>query len=211
VDTIKYSPAELLFGDSVVLDKNILIPKANQRKDIELSTFMKDRRQLQDQMILEAQRTQKSRAAQRADPEEKAITTFKNGQMVLLAYPESAVWKRKRPTKLGMVFRGPYKVLSHEGVEYTLEDLVTHERLKKLVFQLRPYHYDARFVDPQQMALKDRIEEFHVERIVSHSGSWKKIRDMEFVVKWTGYDEPEGGQKWADLKYNRTFRQYLRD
>jgi hypothetical protein len=211
VDTIKYSPAELLFGDSVVLDKNILLPRENQRKDRELSSFMKDRRQLQDQMILEAQRTQKNRAAHRADSEDKIITTFKNGQMVLLAYPESAVWKRKRPTKLGMVFRGPYKILSHEGVEYTLEDLVTHERLKKLVFQLRPYHYDARFVDPQQMAMKDHTAEFHVERIVSHSGSWRKIRDMDFVVKWKDYDDPEDGQKWVDLKYNQTFRQYLRD
>lgn len=210
IASIKYAPADLLFGTCNFLDKNILVPKGNAEDATTLSSWGKDRRAMQDFMIEQAQKVQCTAHAKRSDKPNKEYTVFRNGEYVLLAYPESSVWKRRSPTKLAMTFRGPYKVLSHEGTTYTLLDLVTNQKIQKLVFHLRPYHYDAKRVDPAEMALKDHQGEFYVEEVLSHTGNWKKKSSLRFVVKWCNYDEPEGDQLWADLKHNKSLHAYMR-
>jgi ribosomal protein L21E len=210
IATIRYSPAELLYGDSIVLDKNILLPRANRPADETLSNWSKDRRALQDAMIAQAVKVQRAAQEKRASSPDKQFTAFRNGEHVLIAYPDSAVWKRRQPHKLAMAFKGPYKVLSHEGMVYTLQNLVTNQRVKKLVFHLRPYKYDATRVDPKDMALKDHVGEYYVEQIVSHTGSWKRPTGLRFVVKWVGYPIPEGDQLWKDLRNVKQMHDYMR-
>ena len=209
VDTIKYSPAELLYGSSLMLDKNVLLPKANA-PPATLSSWGKDRRAMQDQMISEAQKQQAGKQQARATSSDEQHTTYRNGDYVLLAYPESGVWKRKQPCKLAMVLRGPYEVISHEGTVYTLRNLVTNQRIQKMVFHLRPYHYDATRTNPNDMALKDHQGDYYVEEVISHTGSWKRKASLRFVVKWVGYDEPDADQKWNDLKHVEQLHDYMR-
>jgi hypothetical protein len=210
IETIKYSPAELLYGSSLMLDKNILVPKANALSSTTLSQWGKDRRALQDFMIHEAQERQQKKQRKRADEPDLEYTTYRNGSYVLLAYPESSVWKRRQPSKLAMVLRGPYEVITHEGTTYTLRDLVTNQRVKKMVFHLRPYHYDPTRINPAEMALKDHVGEYEVESIISHTGKWTNKSSLRFVVKWVGYDEPEDDQRWGDLKHVEQLHDYMR-
>jgi hypothetical protein len=210
IETIKYSPAELLYGSSLMLDKNILVPKANALSSTTLSQWGKDRRALQDFMIHEAQEHQQKKQRKRADEPDLEYTTYRNGSYVLLAYPESSVWKRRQPSKLAMVLRGPYEVITHEGTTYTLRDLVTNQRVKKMVFHLRPYHYDPTRINPAEMALKDHVGEYEVESIISHTGKWTNKSSLRFVVKWVGYDEPEDDQRWGDLKHVEQLHDYMR-
>ena len=210
IATIQYAPADLLYGISNFLDRNILVPKDNVVAETTLSSWGKDRRAMQDLMIQRAQAQQCTAHAKRTDKPDTSYTTFRNGEYVLLAYPESSVWKRSAPTKLAMTFRGPFKVLSHEGTTYTLLNLTTNQQFKKMVFHLRPYRYDAARVDPKQMALKDHQGEFYVEQVLSHTGSWAKKSSLRFTVKWIGYPEPEPDQLWADLKHVQQLHDYMR-
>ena len=210
IDTLQYSPAELLFGDSILLDKNILLPKGNRVQRTDLTTFMKDRRTLQDRMIQRAQAHQKEvQKKHRSGGTQDKITIFNSGEYVLLAYPETAM-RTRRPRKLYMMHRGPYKVISHVEHRYTIENLITKKREDRPIFLLRPYYYDPTRTNPQDMALKDFKGEYYVERIIAHTGSWKTISRMTFTVKWFGYAEPETGQKWKDLKYVDEFHDYLK-
>ena len=44
--------------------------------------------------------------------------------------------------------------------------------------------------DPLAIAAKD-YEEFEIEFVISHSGNTKRKSDMDFQVRWLGYDESE--------------------
>ena len=210
VATIQYSPAELLYGSSLNLDKNVLLPRENRNEKELLSSWSKNRCALQDAMIKRAQEVQADSQAKRATPHPQQTTVFRNGDYVLVAYPESSVWKRKAPHKLAMSFKGPYKVLSHEGTVYTLQNMVTNQRTRKLLFHLRPYQYDKNRVDPAEMAYKDHQGEFYVEEVTSHTGDFKRLTSLRFVVKWIGYPIPEDGQLWKDLRNVKQCHDYLR-
>ena len=207
--TTKYAPAELLFGESVMLDRQILLPKENWEETIDLGSWCKDRRTLQDKMIARAQQGQQKVQDRHLAKQPDTVTEFRSGEYVLLAYPETAM-RTRRPSKLCMMHKGPYKVHSHINHEYTIENLVTHEREQRPIFMLRPYYYDATRTNPQDMALKDFRQEFYVEAIVAHNGSWKKLNQMTFTVKWFGHEQTDDDQKWSDLRLVDKMHDYLR-
>jgi hypothetical protein len=79
------------------------------------------------------------------------------------------------------------------------------------VSQLTPFVYDEQRSSPAEAATADR-REFFVERIMGHTGSPKKKLDMQFHVRWVGY-EPEA-DTWEPYKNVRTtsaLHQYLID
>ena len=51
------------------------------------------------------------------------ITQFDINSFVLVLYPKSAMGQRA-PTKLHTHWKGPMRVISNQGAEYTLHDLV---------------------------------------------------------------------------------------
>jgi hypothetical protein len=211
ISTILHSPAQLVFGSNAVLDKNILLPRKNRTPlEDDAHTYLKDRVALQDLMIKRAQNRSKTLHQSHKQKSPTEITTYKHGDFVLLAYPESSVWKRRRPHKLGMMYTGPYKVIKKgKDNTYLLENLVTKERKEKLVFHLRPYHFDPTRTNPQDMAMKDHQGEFYVERIVGHTGKFTKPSGLRFSVKWLLYPEIEHGQLWKDLKNVDKMAEYL--
>ena len=50
------------------------------------------------------------------------------------------------------------------------QNLVTDEIEDYYVTRLREFHYDERYVDPRDIALRDR-EEFFIEKILAHRGN----------------------------------------
>jgi hypothetical protein len=77
---------------------------------------------------------------------------------------------------------------------------------------LRPFLYDTNFIDPRDVAMKDAISTFTVECILEHSGNMKKYGDMDFKVRWVGYDESEDlWLPWKELRDNAQLHLYLRE
>jgi hypothetical protein len=75
---------------------------------------------------------------------------------------------------------------------------------------LHPYHYDdINGLQPEDVALKD-TGEFRVDSIIRHTGDPKRKSDMDFLVKWMGYDDSHNmWLPWSSLRNNPKLHLYL--
>ena len=59
--------------------------------------------------------------------------------------------------------------------------LVTDEIEDYHVTRLREFRYDERYVDPRDIALRDR-DEFYVEKILAHHGDVGRLKTLAFML-----------------------------
>ena len=115
-------------------------------------------------------------------------TEFAIGSWVLAEY-HSSIIRKGPPSKLNTQLRGPYKVVSRELDKYTLYNSVYRKNEDIHISLLRPFLYDANYIDPKEVAMKDAISTFTVERIIEHAGNRRQVSSLDFKVRWLGYDE----------------------
>ena len=183
-----YSPAQVLFGERVQLDRNILLPKsARNDPKLTITEWMIKHRDIQDNVTevakeLAAADDRKNKVERTNSDKENGNTEFAIGSYVLVSYPRTDYGQR-RPNKMHVMHKGPYEVVNREGNNYQLRNLVSKTLGWKLLFLLRPYHYDATRTDPQTVALMDHDNDFYVERILGHKGRWSRTTQMTFTVR----------------------------
>ena len=75
---------------------------------------------------------------------------------------------------------------------------------------LHPYLYDpANGLQPPAVALKDKGE-FRVESILRHTGNPTRKSEMDFLVRWEGYDASHDlWLPWSSLRNNPKLHAYL--
>ena len=121
-------------------------------------------------------------------------------QTISLSYPENQSGVRKPPAKLLTHRKGPFLVLSHEGLAYRIKKSFTDQKVTIVhVSRLEIFRYDA--VDPVAVAAKDK-REFIVEAIREHVPVHQPAKNeptLEFFVKWKGY--PESENSWVPWRY----------
>ena len=55
-------------------------------------------------------------------------------------------------------------------------------------------------MDPQKVVTHD-VDEFHIETILSHRGRFTSKRNLEFKVRWSGFDESfDTWEPWKNLR-----------
>jgi len=220
IETIGTSPAKLVFGERLDLDKNILLPADETVRSVTdaasqpLSEWVETQQMMQDAVVKRAQQMavkhamKHSSAAEDESGEIPVPTDFPIGSYVLMDYPAHSIGE-ERPHKLLAVRRGPYKVLAREGNTYRLMNLVTNkEEQPKQIHLLRPYFYDERHVDPVKMALKDYPDRYEVESISAHKGSFYRKSQLKLLVHWVGYKEPTW-EPWANVRLTQALIAYL--
>ena len=138
------------------------------------------------------------------------ITEYPVNSYVLVEYPTNA-YSRGEPTKFHSHWRGPMKVVSNTGMEYKLLNLVTNIVETHHIKRVKPYEYDERELTPEDIALKDN-QYFLVAQILAHKGNIKQKSTLRFKVKWANYGE-EGNtwEPWNTLRNNLVLHQYLRE
>ena len=78
------------------------------------------------------------------------MTEFDIGSFALLQFHDSSFVTRRRPSKLSMNYKGPYRVISRNDTRYETENLVNQEIFAVHVKELRPfYHNDT--INPKDM------------------------------------------------------------
>ena len=208
---IGVSPNDLVFGGKIDLHGGFLDAPTIVSKDIKIAQWSSEMINLQNKLIDIAQKRQ-------SEQDEKfllkkqggIITQFDKNSFVLVLYPASAMGQRA-PSKLHTHWKGPMRVISNNGAEYLLLDLVQNKKISVHVSRLKRFEYDPIHVDPLAIAAKD-YEEDEVELILEHRGSPKRKSDMDFLVRWLGYDETEDlWLPWSSLRTNTVLHQYLRD
>ena len=101
-------------------------------------------------------------------------------------------------------------MINRDGNEYLLRNLVTKKEEWKSVFLLRPFLFDIDRTQPEEVAIKDYQEQFFVEKILDHSGTWSRLGAMRFRIKWVGYEDLTS-EPFNELKHNEVFHKYLRE
>jgi len=129
---------------------------------------------------------------------------------VLVQYPHTAMGN-KPPSKLHTHWKGPMRVISNNGSEYKLHDLVQNKDISVHISRLKEFKHDNHHHDPLAIAAKD-YEEEPVEAILAHQGNPKRKTSMDFLVRWLGYDESEDlWLPWSALVNNTALHKYLRE
>jgi len=206
------SPASLLFGDAINLDRGIFIPMEVVEESKTLSQWSSDMLQTQLKLIHIAELRQISKDDSHIEKNAvEEVTVFEPNSFVLVSYPDGAMGPRP-PSKLHTNLRGPLRVLSHTGPHYKLYNLVDDkEEIHHVKALLQPYHYDSQQgLQPSAVALKDKGE-FKVESILRHTGDPKRKSEMDFLVRWEGYDATHDlWLPWSSLRNNPKLHVYLR-
>ena len=117
-----------------------------------------------------------------------------------------------RPTKLDALYRGPYRVAAVNKDRYTLNNLVTGKfETDKSVHSLKLFKYDATRTNPRDIALKDSTDMYLVERIVQHKGSVQRKSELQFLVKWLGYNDSfNTWEPFSSVRDNAIFHEYCK-
>jgi hypothetical protein len=135
-------------------------------------------------------------------------TLFEVGSYVLISYNPQKM-NAKPPMKLQPRLKGPYLVTNVQGDKYSCQNLVTDEIEDYHVTRLCKFHYDERYVDPRDIALRDR-DEFFVEKILAHRGDVGRLKTLAFHVKWRGFDESFNSREpWKNLRETKMLHRYL--
>ena len=226
-ESIGASPAELLFGNAVNLDRGLFAtaeasdPKlgSQHREQVKLSDWVEKMLMKQTQLIKLAQDTQAKTNSEHMHPTttrkrkeratQKPISEFRSGQYVLKEYPESRLGKQP-PHKLMPNRQGPFLVVNSSGSLVTIKNLVTNKNSTVHMSQLVPFKNDSRHHEPRQVANTDRLA-WDVEKIMAHKGNSKKVSTLKFLVHWAGFDHSEDTwEPWKELRTNGALHNYLR-
>ena len=112
-------------------------------------------------------------------------------------------------TKLHPRLKGFYVVANVQGDKYSCQNLVTDEIEDYHVTRLREFRYDERYVDPRDIALRDR-DEFYVEKVLAYHGDDGRLKTLAFHVKWRGFDGSfNSWEPWKNLRETEMLHRYL--
>jgi hypothetical protein len=214
-ETIGVTPASLLYGNMINLDRGIFLPLEAQiapehKIPTSLSQWSSDMLRDQQRLLSIALNRQLAHNKKHMEvDDEVTITSYPPNAYVLVKYPDGPLGRRP-PDKLKTNLRGPYKVISNIGANYTLWNFVTNKEEQRHIKDIVPYNVDDQFLSPKAVAMKD-AGEFVVESIQRHSGDPKRKSEMDFLVRWEGYTAADDQWlTWRALRNNPKLHIYLR-
>jgi hypothetical protein len=230
------SPAQLLFGNVLDLDRHILKPTTMTESKITapstVAGYLDGFLTAQANFLRVAAQRQKAldeyhikmRSAsnksvllgsrKRTNPQ-LASSIDDDSNHSLTEFPvNSYVLARTlvRTSKFNNPWRGPFRVaeISPQG-EYLLQDLLSGKFLRVHLQHLKEFVFSKDDVDAPVDAAQSNQGEFHIESILEHRGMSKKRKTLEFLVRWTGYDPSyDTWEPWDNLKQTAPLVSYLK-
>jgi RNase H-like domain found in reverse transcriptase/Reverse transcriptase (RNA-dependent DNA polymerase)/Integrase core domain/Integrase zinc binding domain/Chromo (CHRromatin Organisation MOdifier) domain len=201
----KISPADLLFGKQLQLDRGILLPFSETPEDITpLPERVATMLTLQARLVKISQDLLQASDAKHLASTSPTLTEFAIGTHVLVAYEAGP------PTRLLTRWRGPMKILNSHKSEYLLLDLVTGKEKTVHIKNMRIFHFDPLAVNPLDIARRD-YSEYFVEKILEHKGDFRKVSTLVFKVRWLHYtSEYDTWEPWKNLRHAAPLHEYLR-
>jgi hypothetical protein len=202
------SPAELLFGNAVQLDRSLFLPPLERNASIltkPLSVSASKLLALQDHLIRTASNILKITDAKRLGYYSTERTEYATGDLVLVE-----CLKERPPTRLHTKLIGPMRVVSNKGNEYVLHNLVTNLPRHYHVMRIHPFHFDPSVTDPLDIARRDYLE-FFIEKVLDHRGHTHRKKSLEFLIQWTGFDASYNSwEPYKNFRDTERLHEYLR-
>lgn len=215
--TTGVTPAQLIFGNNIDLDRNILFDSRLRDPNEPLSEYMIKLMDKQAEIVAKAQATQAIVNQQHINSKLKSprnTVDFAPNQYVLWEYPDNGMLQRdSRPDKISSHYRGPYRVIKSTGSRIEIQNLITMETKTVLSPQLIIFNYDPNVVDPKVVA-RHANQEFVPDSILAIDGKKGKngrfLRtDLVVKVHWSGYaDSHDTWEPYTNLKFNNKFHNF---
>ena len=205
-DRLKISASQLLFGNVLNLDRGIFLPVSERTSNTSrLSKHMSDLLKIQDNLLkASAKELLRTDLLHMSSKEINVHKEFPVDSYVLVHYRSGLP-----PTRLHTFWHGPMRVVKGSNSRYTLLDLITSKEKDYHVSDIKPFHFDPTLVDPVDIARRDRME-FFIEKILHHRGNLSRKTEIEFLVKWIGYDEHnDSWEPYANLRDSAQLHTYL--
>jgi hypothetical protein len=210
------SPTTMLFGAAVDTEEGIFLEfSKREQKELDLSEKTEQMLAVQSRLVKKAQELLAAHDAKHTEKQTTEETEFANGSYVLMTYPPGPSRQSQPPSKLHTNWKGPLQVVSHQGSDYMLRDIVTHKLRKNPinVSRLKQYVHDSDQLTPAQAARRD-LQEFAIQEVQEHR--FVKGRktggknDMQFRTRWLGYGPSEDTwQSWRSLVDTKALHKYL--
>jgi hypothetical protein len=210
-NTLGVSPAQLVFGNAVRLDRNLLpeIPFQIRNSEQAVNVYLEDLLKAQEEIVQIAQRNQwktdQFHIATRGG--NQPITEFPINSYVLVNYEGK---DHRPPSKLHTFLRGPLRIVNRNGPIYTLENLVKNKLEDFHVKLLHPFKFDEAEIDPKEVAQHDE-DHFGIVQVLNHrfTSERQNRQDLEFLIEFDDQSEPIW-QPWsADIRDNEQIHAYL--
>jgi hypothetical protein len=178
------TPAEILFGNAVDLDRGIFLAYVPDDTPQKLSHWMADMRKVQAKIINIARGNLTRHAEIHMQTEPINLTEFPINSYVLVEHRHNSL--RKGPkSKLLPYRKGPVRVVNAIGSKYTVQDLVTKRNKDYHVKRLVQFNYDPEIHDPLTYALRDETELFAIDKISHIRGNPEGPKaNIHFKVHW---------------------------
>lgn len=215
---LNVSPSQIIFGGAIDLNRSILKPNILDNHDhSDITDYVNKLLIAQSATIKYAAKMQNERDESvilaKTAALKSVITEFKVGSYVLVEYPSDGFLMNPRPpNKLMTNLKGPLQVISHDGPAYLLRDMVSTRPVSAHVSRLRLFEYDKERINPVEVAAKD-AGAYLVEKVLDHRNYNAKTRlrsNLEFLVKWVGYEETTW-EPWSSLHSNLRTHEYMED
>jgi hypothetical protein len=203
------SPASLVFGNGVDLERGNLFPQIDGDAPIRVSDFIAKLIKTQDLLHKWATENQeKTNIKHLKKDNNKQITYFEVDSLVLAQH------EVRKTSKLLPTWRGPFRVLSRkireQGDIYTCQNLITMKVYDFHVTKLKQYIYDELRTNPIDAAAMDK-DEFIVEAVLDHKFTHKdkKASDLNLLIKWKGFPNPEWNAYSTSIRKVKVVHDYL--
>jgi hypothetical protein len=204
--SIGTQPAKVVFGDIGSADLAMDLPAAWAHRSV--LEYLVKLREMQAVLIKTTQEFLKKNSRNRVtdggvfvqeDPQ------FTVGQFVLLNYPN------RPPNKLAGLYRGPLVITAIDRPDMIrIKDLITNKESIVHTSRLRVFRH------PKEMTLEEAIalaavdlDEFYVEKVVSHEEKGKNPKNWKYLVRWLGYEEGDDSWlNWSAVKDLEALEEY---
>ena len=152
----KVKPAQILFGNLIDLDENILTPTPELLDDASRTDATDRMIQVQEELIGRSTKFRRLADSTRLANYDLPDKDFTPGTFVLIQYASKA------PSRLHTPWFGPMKVISNKGSEYVLLDLITKKEKHIHVTRIKEFLFAPSRLDPTDIARRDYLEYFIV-------------------------------------------------
>ena len=212
ISSIGVSPAQILFGNAISLDRGIFLPFAERpagEVPTRLSSRIAQMINAQADVIEVARKTQSTKDHNHYARFPLERTTIEPGSYVLANYENDS---KRSPNKLTPHLRGPFLVVNPSPCNpnvYAVQNLVSEKIEYFHLKNLRPFFHDPANSSPADIARKvlDYVE---IDHIVSHKGSFKMRSKMLFLIRFKGFDASHDSyQTWRELSRTEALHKYL--
>lgn len=238
VSSIGVSPAQIVFGNAVDLDRHFFPPNLTKLPEKEGSPEVDGNsnelayRQYVDTLITNqstvialAQKhlLEHDQTALEKRLKQGELTVFPIGSIVLAQYHDTGLGA-KPPTKLHPKWEGPFRVtnITNSGNTYVLQNFVDGGVTKRHLTDLKLFHHsdEETSLTLSDVALRDRIHEFSVDRVLAHrfkqtaGGSISdknKSSNLEVHIHWKGFSSRwDSWEPFKNVRLNDIVIDYLR-